>query len=278
MEQVRLLIASNAGGSGKTTTALHLAYELARLGKKVTIVELDHNGSICAFTGLGDDPEPARTLHKLWDNFDGKDPLESFWAEYAPNLSVIRGGHSIERISREISTRGRGFYFLADTLEDYPLAVDVIIFDTPATLEPMGIPGYLAATHILCPIKPEIKDAEMVAQLITWTTQKNKEFRLKHPPHILGFLPTRVDYSQSVHRNILGVDEKGQALQNPPEDCLPRIFKAIGMNLFPPVRQSAYYLTACQEKRPLPALNSRTAKNQDYRPIAALIESILNHK
>ena len=61
MKQVRLLIASNAGGSGKTTTALHVAYELARVGKKVTIVELDHNGSISAFTGLTDDLNPDHT-------------------------------------------------------------------------------------------------------------------------------------------------------------------------------------------------------------------------
>ena len=276
MKQVRLLIASNAGGSGKTTTALHVAYELARVGKKVTVVELDHNGSISAFTGLTDDLNPDQTLHKLWDDFDGNYPLEPFWSEYAPNLSVLRGGRWIERISREISTRGRGFYFLVDALEDYPLDVDVIIFDTPATLEPMGIPGYLAATHILCPIKPEIKDAEMVAQLITWTTEKNREFRLKQPPQILGFVPTRVDYSQSVHRDILGVDEKGQALLHPPEDCLPKIFEAIDLTLLPPVKQSAYYLSACRLKQPLPTLNARTAKNQDYRSISDLIESILD--
>ena len=92
MKQVRLLIASNAGGSGKTTTALHVAYELARAGKKVTVVELDHNGSISAFTGLTDDLKPDQTLHKLWDNFDGNYPLEPFWSEHAPNLSVLRGG------------------------------------------------------------------------------------------------------------------------------------------------------------------------------------------
>ncbi|PSB47645.1 ParA family protein, partial [Chamaesiphon polymorphus CCALA 037] len=96
------------------------------------------------------------------------------------------------------------------------------------------------------------------------------------PPQILGFVPTRVDYSQAVHRDILGVDEKGQALLHPPEDCLPKIFETIDLTLLPPIKQSAYYLSACRLKQPLPTLNARTVKNQDYRPIADLIESILN--
>ena len=39
--QIRLLIASNAGGSGKTTLAVHLAYEVGAKGYKTTLIELE---------------------------------------------------------------------------------------------------------------------------------------------------------------------------------------------------------------------------------------------
>jgi chromosome partitioning protein len=51
-KQIRLTIASNAGGSGKTTVATHLAYAVGTKGYRVTLVELDQNGSLCIFARL----------------------------------------------------------------------------------------------------------------------------------------------------------------------------------------------------------------------------------
>ncbi len=50
--QIRLAISSNAGGSGKTTMAVHLAYAVGAKGYKVTVIELDHNGSLQILAGL----------------------------------------------------------------------------------------------------------------------------------------------------------------------------------------------------------------------------------
>lgn len=50
--QIRLAIVSNAGGSGKTTVASHLAYAIGARGYKVVLIELDQNGSLAVFGGL----------------------------------------------------------------------------------------------------------------------------------------------------------------------------------------------------------------------------------
>lgn len=45
-------IASNAGGVGKTTLAIHVGYRLAQHGVKTLLVDLDTNGSLARFCGL----------------------------------------------------------------------------------------------------------------------------------------------------------------------------------------------------------------------------------
>ena len=273
--RVKVNVSSNSGGSCKTTTSIHLAYELAKAGKTVTIIELDSNGSVGTFCGLDYDPPAERTLKHVWnEDFSGDYPFEPIWAEYVPGIQVIRGGRHVEKIGREIPSHGRGYYFLADRLKEFPINTDVIIFDNPGTLDMLAIPSYIASDWTLCPLKPEAKDADKVIELLGWMKRKNREFQLDPTPQMLGFVPTRVDYRRSVHRNILGVDKNGEVLaaDKMPEDALPIVLAGQNIPLFPAIRDSAHYLTACQNGCPVSALNER---NEDYKPIADKILSLL---
>jgi chromosome partitioning protein len=49
---IRLVLLSNAGGSGKTTIAVHLAYLLGNAGFSVALVDLDPQGSCSLMGGL----------------------------------------------------------------------------------------------------------------------------------------------------------------------------------------------------------------------------------
>jgi chromosome partitioning protein len=280
-KQIRLMIASNAGGSGKTTTAIHLAYNLGKAGYKVTLIELDHNGSLSTFTGLSPIPTEAESLLKVWrSDFDGDYPLQPVWEDYIEGVTAIQGGKHLQTMIREIPSRGRGFYILQDRLiEEYPIDADVIIFDTPATLEPIGIMALAASTHVLCPIKPEQKDAEMLFGLLEWYYASVSEFKLRPKPEIIGFVPTRVDFKKSTHRRILGTDDRGLLLENADlSDTLPVLIKEAGVHCFPPVKDSNYYLTATTARLPLPLLRPNITAAQDYSPIAQVIMQLVEGK
>jgi chromosome partitioning protein len=276
---MRLTIASNAGGSGKTTTAVHLGYAIARKGYRVTIIELDCNGSLGTFAGLPLEVNFEESVASiLQPSFQGRYPLKPVWqTELKNKLFAIQGGTPLEKSIKEVHTDDRGFYALADRLEDYPLDADLIIFDVPASLEPMATLALIASTHVLCPIKPEQKDVDCVAKFIEWHHGKIKSFRLRPEPEILGFLPIRVDPSIATHRDILGIDEKGKSKQS--QDSLPYIIEQdLGYQCFSPIKDSNYYLSAAAVGLPVPLFRSGCKAAKDFEPIAKTITQLIENK
>jgi chromosome partitioning protein len=267
--QIRLTIASNAGGSGKTTMATHLAYAVGAKGYKVTLIELDQNGSLCIFARLAPAPMGQSLATVLKKTFTGDYPLVPLWAEHLSTVTAIQGGKFLEESIAEIYNHSRRHYTLKDRLEDFPLNSDLIIFDTPASLEPMGLMALAACTHVLVPIKPEYKDTGAFAGFLDWFYSKVDDLRLKPQPEILGFVPTRVDlYDVGAHRDILGLDKKG----NPRTDIdqaktLPLLIQQMGIHCFPYIRESNYYLKASGAGLPLHLYRPGCDASEDFKPI-----------
>jgi chromosome partitioning protein len=278
-QQVRLALASNAGGSGKTTTAIHLAYAVAKAGYKVVMIELDYSGSMSTFTGLPQNPAfEESSAYILQKSFKGDYPLHPLWADQVDHVAAIQGGNALEKSDREIHLDGRGFYALRDRLEDYPLDADLILIDTPASLQPMGAVALIASTHLLCPIKPVMKDVQGFAGFIEWYYERIKEFRLDPQPQILGFLPTMADWAKvGTHRDILGVDHQG----NPRTDIdlsgtLPHyIEKEFNFRFFPAIRNSNYFLKACYDGLPLPLYRPSAKQANDFDPLTQAIIDLI---
>jgi chromosome partitioning protein len=276
--QIRICIASNAGGSGKTTAAVHLAYAIAHRGFRVTIIELDISSSLSTFTGLPMNPESQESLSAVFEvDFDGNYPLKPVWAEKIDGINAIQGGETVERVIREIPLNPRGHYLLQDRLEDYPIDTDVILFDTPATLEPMGVVALAASTHVLSPIKPENKDAEGFAGFIRWYFRQLSELRLRPKPEILGFVPNRVNWAETaMHRNFLGLNKQGKLRTDIDlNDTLPVLIKEMGIHCFPAIRQSNYYLNASLERLPLQLYRPNCDAANDFNPITDKIIELL---
>lgn len=201
--QIRLAVISNAGGSGKTTLSVHLAYELARKQLNVALMDLDPQGSLTLFCGLAP-PEPEQTLAAvLKDNFKGTWPLTPCWKEHTDKVAICQGGMVLTETADELVLHKRGAYLLGDCLMDYPLEHDLIIFDCPATLGPLPLMALAASTHIVIPVQLEPKSIQGAAHLLEWYYFHCKHLRLNPQPEIVGFVPNQYDARRAAHRQIL---------------------------------------------------------------------------
>lgn len=263
-KQIRIDIKSNAGGTGKTTMAVHLAYLLAKKGYSVVIIELDPQGTLKVFSGL-DKPESDQTLAAvLSDDFKGQYPLVPIWKEHIGRVEVIQGGESLYKTIKEIQQHERGPYLLNDRLEDYPLDADVLVLDNPASLEPMGLVALAAATHILVPIQCEYKAVDGAGGLVEWFYTKINNLRLRPEPEILGFVPSRKDIKIAAHRNI--------------SSSLPQYLEQLGIHCFPAIRDSNDFINASGVGLPLQLYRSKCSAGEDFNPIVFKLIELMEGK
>lgn len=235
--QVRLAVISNAGGSGKTTLSVHLAYELAKRRYNVALFDLDPQGSLTLFCGL-EPPEPEQTLAAvLKDNFDGSWPLTQCWSEHTDKVDICQGGMVLTQTADELVLHKRGAYLLGDCLTDHPLEHDLIIFDCPATLGPLPLMALAACTHIIIPVQLEPKSIQGAAHLLEWYYYNSKHLRLKPSPEIIGFVPSQYDSRRGAHRQML--------------TALPEQLQQMNIHAFGAIRDSAEFVNASGQGLPL---------------------------
>lgn len=253
MSQIRLTVLSNAGGSGKTTLSVHLAYELASKGYKVALMDLDPQGSLTLFCGL-DFPEPEHTLAAvLKEDFAGSWPLTPCWTDYTDSVAVCQGGMVLTETADELVLHKRGAYLLADRLYDFPLDHDLIIFDCPATLGPLSLMALAACTHLLVPVQLEPKSVQGAAHLLEWYYFNTRHLRLRPEPEILGFVPNQYDGRRAAHRQIL--------------EALPAQLEQMEIAAFPPIRDSAEFVNASGQGLPLHLYRSTHAAKKDFKQL-----------
>lgn len=279
--QLRIAIESNTGGSGKTTLATHLAYALGKKGFRVVLIDLDQNGSLGLFTGKPTIPAKETSLAAVFEpTFQGNYPLMPIWKDHLDTVHVLQGGAPLEEVIRSLHLYERKYEVLKDRLEDYPLAADVVILDTPASLEPMGLIALAASTHILVPLKPEYKDSFGAAGMVNWFYQKIESLRLRPRPEILGFVPSRVNPAKfAAHRNLLGVDKQGKARKDIEiTETIPYQLQQMGITCFPPIKESGFILSASGTGLPVHLYQPGDVIVKSFDPIVSSIIKLLKGK
>jgi chromosome partitioning protein len=183
-EHVQVIAVTNfKGGSGKTTTAAHLAQGLALKGYRVLAVDLDPQASLSALFGIMPefDVGDNETLYGALRYDDKRRPAsEVVRKTYFPGLDLIPANlelHEFEHTTPKMLATRRAadgedalfFTRVRTALESIAGDYDVIIIDCPPQLGFLTLGALCAASGLIVTVHPQMLDVASMSQFLFMT-------------------------------------------------------------------------------------------------------------
>lgn len=159
-----IAIANQKGGVGKTTTSVNLSACLAKLGKKVLLIDTDPQGNATSGVGINKGDVDQCIYNILIDDVDVKDVILQTDIDHLDVIpaTISLAGAEIELVST-ISREVRMKHALQPLEDNY----DYIIIDCPPSLGLLTLNALTASDAIIIPVQCEYYALEGLSQLLS---------------------------------------------------------------------------------------------------------------
>ena len=194
-------ITNQKGGVGKTTTAVNLAYYIAKAGKKTLLIDFDPQGN--ATSGLSVDKKELRLT--MADVVMEQASLDQVvLATNYKNFFLAPSTPHLADTEVQLAQAEKRFSRLKNAIDSSSGEYDVVIIDNPPSLSLLTVNGIVATKYVLLPVQAEFYALEGLGQLLE--TMKLVRKGMNPTLELLGVLPTmmntRTTLSGQVHEEI----------------------------------------------------------------------------
>ncbi len=221
-----LAVFNHKGGTGKTTTAVHVAAGLASRGARVLLIDADGQGNVGASLGL----EAERSLyHVLVMGL----PFEQARVTARTGLDVIVANETLAAAELYIAGQRNRDRVMAARLARARESYDYIIIDCSPSLSLLNQNALVAADAVLCPVACDYLSLIGIRQVLRTVKHVNKI--LNHPVNFWGVLPTLFDSRARICNEALDTLKK-----NFKDICLDPIHFAIKVKEAPSVGKTLF--------------------------------------
>lgn len=193
-----ICITNQKGGVGKTTTAVNLAFYLAKEGLKILLIDLDPQGN--ATSGVGVKKEELVT--SMAEVMVGQTELREIIIETEyKGFDLAPTTQKLAASEVEMAKLNKKFVQLREEVKKVEGDYDVIVIDSPPSLSLLTVNGMIAGDYLLLPVQTEFYALEGVAQLL----ESMKLVKKATNPNLklLGVLATMYDKRTSLSVQVL---------------------------------------------------------------------------
>jgi chromosome partitioning protein len=159
-----IAVTNQKGGVGKTTTAINLGAALARMNKRVLIVDLDPQGN--ASTGLG--IVPSSRMFTTYDLLIDEVPLRKVvLPTQVEGLFIAPATTDLSSTDVDLVSHENRAGLLRRALRGFgEIPYDIVLIDCPPSLSLLTVNALVAADSALVPLQTEFFALEGLSQLL----------------------------------------------------------------------------------------------------------------